>query len=317
VRSSFLKNYPDPKKCVRSMAFGGRKRRMETVLNYRGKSVSREDVDFIRSLIAQNPGDSRRKPSVKLCQAWNWVQANGEPRDMVCRSLMLELERAGFIELPPKKSNPPNPLAVRRKPEPALIDQSPIEGTLRRLPGPVILQVRRGPFEKLFGGLIEQHHYLGYCQPVGEHLKYLVTMDDRPIACFSWSSAPRHIGCRDRFIGWSPQIRRKNIHLIAYNSRFLLLPWVRIPHLASHLLGKIARRLSRDWQELYGHPIYLLETFVDTERFKGTCYRASNWIHLGQTTGRGIKDKTHKPNRSIKDVWGFCLDAKFREKLCR
>ena len=186
------------------MAFSGRKRRMETVLSYRGKRVSREDVEFIGSLIAQNPGDSRRKLSVKLCQAWNWVQANGEPRDMVCRSLMLELERAGFIELPPKKSNPPNPLVVRRKPEPALIDQSPIEGTLRGLPGAVIRQVRRGPFEKLFGGLIEQHHYLGYCQPVGEHLKYLVTMDERPIACFSWSSAPRHIGCRDRFIGWSP-----------------------------------------------------------------------------------------------------------------
>ncbi|MGO9120346.1 MAG: Druantia anti-phage system protein DruA [Desulfomonilaceae bacterium] len=179
------------------------------------------------------------------------------------------------------------------------------------------MQVRRGPLEELFGGLIEQHHYLGYCQPVGEHLKYLVTMDDRPIACFSWSSAPRHIGCRDRFIGWSAGIRKKNIHLIAYNSRCLLLPWVSVPHLASHLLGKMARRISRDWQEVYGHPLYLLETFVNAERFKGTCYRASNWIHLGQTTGRGKDDLTHKPNRSIKDVWGYALDRSFREKLCR
>jgi hypothetical protein len=230
---------------------------------------------------------------------------------------MLELERAGFIELPPKKCNPPNPMTVRRKPDPALIDQSPIEGPLSRLPKPVIHQVRRGPLEHLFGSLIEHHHYLGYCQPVGEHLKYVITMDDRPIACFSWSSAPRHIGCRDRFIGWSAEMRRKNIHLIVYNSRFLLLPWVFIPHLASHLLGKMARRISSDWLEVYGHPVYFLETFVDTERFKGTCYRASNWMRLGQTTGRGKDDLTHKANRSIKDVWGYPLHKDFRERLCR
>lgn len=290
---------------------------METQLRYRGKRVSREDVAFIRSLIAENPRDSRRGLSRKLCEAWNWRQANGQLRDMVCRSFMLELERAGLIELPPKKQNPSNPLALRRKPDPTHIDQTPMEGALSEFPAPVIQQVRRGPLEKLFGGLIEEHHYLGYCQPVGEHLKYLVTMDDRPVACFSWSSAPRHIGCRDRFIGWSPEVRGKNIHLIAYNSRFLVLPWVRISCLASRLLGRMARRISGDWREVYGHPVYMLETFVDTERFKGTCYRASNWIHLGKTTGRGKDDKTHKPNRSIKDVWGFCLDAKFREKLCR
>jgi hypothetical protein len=290
---------------------------METVLTYRGKAVSREDVVFIRSLIAQNPLDSRRKLSGKLCEAWNWVQANGQPRDMVCRSLMLELERAGFIELPQKKQNPSNPLAVRKKPDPPCIDQSPMEGVLSGLPAPVIRQVRRGALEQLFEGLIEHYHYLGYCRPVGEHLKYLVTIDDRPIGCFSWSSAPRHIGCRDRFIGWSPATRRKNIHLIVYNSRFLLLPWVRINHLASFLLAKMARRISRDWQEIYAHPVHFLETFVDTERFKGTCYRASNWVHMGQTTGRGIHDKTHKRTRSIKDVWGYALDARFREKLCR
>ena len=290
---------------------------METVLTYRGKVVSREDVVFIRSLIAQNPADSRRKLSGKLCEAWNWVQANGQPKDMVCRSLMLELERAGFIELPPKKQNPSNPLVVRKKPDPPCIDQSPIEGVLSALPAPVICQVRRGPLEQLFESLIEHYHYLGYCRPVGEHLKYLITVGDRPIACFGWSSAPRHIGCRDRFIGWSPAIRRKNIHLIIYNSRFLLLPWVRINHLASFLLAKMSRRISRDWQEVYGHPVHFLETFVDTERFKGTCYRASNWILMGQTTGRGIQNKTHKPTRSIKDVWGYALDARFREKLCR
>jgi len=190
-------------------------------------------------------------------------------------------------------------------------------GALMDFPKPLIYQVRRDRSEQLFNGLIEHYHYLGYCQPVGEHLKYLVFIGEQPVACLSWSSAPRHIGCRDRFIGWSAQTRRANIHLIAYNSRFLILPWISVPHLASHLLSRVARRISRDWGELYGHPVHLLETFVDTERFKGTCYKAANWIHLGKTTGRGKNDQTGKPNRSIKDVWGYPLGGDFRERLCR
>jgi hypothetical protein len=290
---------------------------METILTYRGKAISKEDAAFIRGLIAEHPGDSRRRLSGRLCEAWNWVQPNGHLRDMVCRSLMLELERAGHIELPAKRCNPANPLAVRRKPDLPEIDRSPVAGPLSGFPEVSIRQVRRQPWEELFNGLIEHHHYLGYCQPVGEHLKYLAALGDRPVACFTWSSAPRHIGCRDRFIGWSPEMRKKNIHLVAYNSRFLILPWVFIPHLASHLLGKAARRISRDWQEFYGHPVYFLETFVDAERFKGTCYRAANWRYLGETTGRGKDDLTHKQNRSIKDVWGYALHRGFREKLCR
>ncbi len=139
----------------------------------------------------------------------------------------------------------------------------------------------------------------------------------RPIACFSWSSAPRHIGCRDRFIGWPAGVRRNNIGLIAYNSRFLILPWVRVRHLASHLLGRMVKIVPIDWQRLYHHPIYFLETFIDTEKFEGTCYRAANWIYLGRTTGRGKNDHTHKPNRSIKAVWGYPLAREFREELNR
>jgi hypothetical protein len=290
---------------------------METILRYRGKTVTRQDVAFIRSLIADHPGDSRRKLSRRLCRAWNWVQQNGSPRDMVCRSLMLELERAGHLTLPPKKCDPPNPLAVRKSPELPLIDQAPIRAALSQLPKPRFRQVRRGPLEGLFNGLIEHYHYLGYCQPVGEHLKYLVLLEERPIACFSWSSAPRHIRCRDRFIGWCAARRRDNLNLLAYNSRFLILPWVSVPHLASQLLSRMARRISSDWRELYGHPLYWLETFVDTERFPGTCYRAANWLQLGLTTGRGKNDRTNKPNRSIKAVWGYPLVKDFREKLCQ
>ncbi|MHC1727313.1 MAG: DUF4338 domain-containing protein [Syntrophobacteraceae bacterium] len=290
---------------------------METILSYRGKRVTAEDVAFIRSLIEEHPGDSRRKLSSRLCRAWNWVQPNGELRDMVCRSLMLELERAGHLTLPPKKFAPPNPLALRQRPEAPSTDETPVEATLSRLPKLQFVQVRRSPLETLFNSLIEYHHYLGYSQPVGEHLKYLVLLGDRPIACFSWSSAPRHIGCRDRFIGWCAEQRTAGLHLVAYNSRFLILPWVKVPHLASHLLSKMARRICSDWREFYEHPLYFLETFVDTERFRGTCYRAANWRYLGVTTGRGKNDNTKKPNRSIKDVWGYPLGPDFRRKLCQ
>jgi hypothetical protein len=290
---------------------------VDAKLRYRSKIVTGEDVALIRSLIAQNPADSRRQLSKRLCLAWNWVQANGELRDMVCRSLLLELERAGHIQLPSKRCSPNNPLVRRKKPDPPHLDRTPIELDLSRMPELVIRQVRRLPEEGLFNALVEHHHYLGYRQPVGEHLKHLVLMAERPIACFCWSSAPRHLGPRDRFIGWLPEVRRKNLHLIAYNSRFLILPWVRIPSLASFLLARMARTLSRDWENLYGRPILFLETFVDSERFRGTCYRAANWIHLGQTTGRGKNDHTNKPNRSLKDIWVYPLIRSFRQVLCR
>jgi len=289
---------------------------MEALLTYRGKRVTQEEVLFIRELIAHNPGDSRWSLSHKLCQTWNWRQANGALRDMVCRGLMLALERAGYIELPAKKRNPLNPLVYREKPALVAIDPDPIEGSLCSILPLEIRQVRRSALEKLCDSLIEQYHYLGYCQPVGEHLKYLVFAGRRLVACMIYSSAPRHIGCRDRFIGWPVKIRRQNLHLIAYQTRFLILPWVKVPHLASHLLGRMAKRLSTDWQGLYQHPVYFQETFVDMERFKGTCYKAANWLYLGKTTGRGKNDHTHKPNRSIKVVWGYPLGRNFRAKLC-
>jgi len=289
---------------------------MEMLLTYRGKRITQEDVAFIRGLIAQNPGDSRWALSQKLCQAWNWRQANGALRDMVCRGLMLALHRAGHIELPAKRQDPFNPLVQREKPAPVAIDPCPIEVSLSSILPFEIRQVRRTILEKVCNSLIEQYHYLGYCQPVGEHLKYLVFAGQRPVACMIYSSAPRHIGCRDRFIGWPAVVRRQNLHLIVYQSRFLILPWVRVSHLASHLLGQMAKRLSTDWQGLYQHPVYFQETFVDLERFKGTCYKAAGWLCLGKTTGRGKNDQTKKPNRSIKAVWGYPLCRDFRAKLC-
>lgn len=288
---------------------------MDLAIRYQGKIATVKDVEFINQLISENPTASRRALSQKLCRVWNWVQPNGVLRDMVCRGFMLQLDSAGYIKLPPRKFTPNNPLLNREKPPKVGIDQTPIESNVSKLHPIEILQVRRTGLEKLFNSLIAHYHYLGYCHPVGEHLKYIVFSQQRPIACFAWSSAPRHIGCRDRFIGWPQQILKKNLHFIAYNSRFLILPWVRSQNLASHLLGKMSKILSRDWERVYHHPIYFLETFVDKKLFKGVCYQASNWVYLGDTTGRGKNDKTNKVNRSIKAVWGYALTKNFRKLL--
>jgi hypothetical protein len=277
--------------------------------------VTAQDLVFIRELIAQNPGLSRRGISAQLCQAWQWKQANGALCDMVCRGLLLMLYRGGEIELPAVRQISLNPFVQRVRPAPVPIDKTPLTGALRELKPIDLRQVRRTAEEPLFNSLIEHHHYLAYEQPVGEQLKYLIWAQGRPIACLAWSSAPRHLGSRDRYIGWSAQARRRNIRLVAYNTRFLILPWIRVPHLASHILGRVANRLSRDWERTYGHPVYFAETFIDPGRFRGTCYRAANWRFLGLTTGRGKGSTSKRPNRSIKEVLGYPLAPRFRELL--
>ena len=287
---------------------------MQKVLSYRHRVITDDDLVFIRKLIADHPDSSRWALSKKLCEAWNWVQANGALRDMVCRGMMLKLHREGLIELPSVRPIPSG-LGKRRRPLPVSVDETPVQVSLAEL-GPLeVLQVRRAPEEALFNSLLAQHHYLGYSQPVGEHLKYLVYAQGRPVACLAWSSAPRHLGSRDRFIGWDKQARLKNIRLLAYNTRFLILPWVTVPHLASHILGRMARTLSADWQRLYAHPIYFVETLIDPQRFRGTCYRAANWIAMGVTTGRGKDAPTRAQNRSIKEVLGYPLAKDFRQRL--
>lgn len=288
---------------------------MQVERKYRGRIVTQEDIEFIRRFIAANPGSSRRKLSALLCEVWQWKQANGALCDMVCRGLLLMLHRTGEIELPAIRFRPRNPLAERERPAPMLTDTTPMTAPLNELRPIDLQQVRRTGDEALFNSLMEHHHYLGYEQPVGEHLKYLVWAQGRPIACLAWSSAPRHLGSRDRFLGWSMDARRRNIRFIAYNTRFLILPWVKTPHLASHILSRVTRTISRDWKRIYGHPVYFVETFIDPDRFRGTCYRAANWMLLGQTTGRGKDDHTHRQNRSIKQVLGLPLTRKFRELL--
>jgi len=283
---------------------------------YRGQEIGGEQIAFLREFIRAHPTSSRWKLSRQLCEELNWKQPNGALRDVVCRGLLLMLERAGQIELPPVRWRVCNQCRTGRpRPEAVLIDDAPLEMPLRAL-GPVEIQaVRRSADEPLFNRLIEHYHYLAYEQPVGEHLKYLVWAQGRPVACLAWSSAPRHLGDRDRYIGWSAEARRRNIRFLAYNTRFLILPWVREPHLASHILAKVTGALSRDWERMYGHPVYFAETFIDPGRFRGTCYRAANWKLLGLTTGRGKNDHTYKPNRPIKQILGLPLTPRFREFL--
>lgn len=287
----------------------------EVLLSFRGRQIGLADVTFLRELIAQHPGLSRRRLSVKVCEAWQWVQPNGQPRDMVCRGLMLALHRAGHIELPPKRWSPTNnAITHRRVAAVAPCDTTPIEGTLRSLGTLEIRLVRRAQGESLFNYLVNQYHYLGFSRPVGEHLKYLVFWGERPVACLAWNSAPLKLTLRDELVGAPRKAYAHNLHLIAYNSRYLIAPWVKVPHLASHLLGRIARRISADWQALYHHPIHLLESFVDIERFQGTSYRAANWICVGRSEGRGTKSKGGAKT-SIKELWVYPLNKHFRQKL--
>jgi hypothetical protein len=292
---------------------------MDPVLRLRGREISTRDVAFIKEVIAAHPSASRRALSLRICEAWGWVQPNGAPRDGACRMLLLALARAGHITLPPSQrpnwSSRPQPVRGCPRQLP-LLPADPVCAPLGEIGSVEIRQVRRTPDEALVDALIAQHHYLGYARSVGERLKYLVEAQGRPVACFEWSSAPLHLDRRDEYIGWSPEARRRNLHLVAYQTRFLILPWVQVPHLASHLLGRMSRRLAADWERHYGHPIYFVQTFVDPSRYRGTCYRAANWIYLGMTAGRGHRAPTTKPTRPPKQVWVYPLVKDFRRRLC-
>lgn len=289
---------------------------MSKLLSYRGRTITSSDITLIKNIISAHPDDSRRALSRRVCQAWDWTQDNGQLKDMVCRGLLLHLERKEYIVQPPPKCKPRQ--YRRKRPEPVEIDITPVKVPLKEIRSYLSFkQVRRTGHEKLFNSLIEQYHYLAYAQPVGEHLKYIVFLEQRPVACLAFSSAAFALNIRDHYIGWNREQRDSNRHLLAYNTRFLILPWIQVKFLASHLLSRCARQISSDWQTLYNHPLYWLETFVDTERFIGTCYKAANWKYLGQTKGRGKYNKTQKKLTSIKDIYGLPLDSSFRQRLCQ
>jgi len=294
---------------------------MELTLVLRGRPVTPKDLDLIRSVVHQHWDQGRTFISRELCRIWNWHQPNGALKDMACRELLRRLEQKGLIPLPLQKieidqkqrKRSPNTLPLGF--ESQRHETHPLTGRLKEFLPIDLKMVRGSPQEILHNSLVAQYHYLGYRQIVGPSLKYMAYIQERPIACLSWGAAAWKVACRDRFIGWSPSTRSKNLFLVVNNTRFLILPWVRIPYLASHLLSQNIKVLASDWYRFYQYSPLLLETFVDTERFSGTSYKAANWLWVGRTQGRGKNDRNHQRILPIKEVFLYPLRKTFREML--
>ena len=282
-----------------------------------GREVTAADVELIRALLAAHPARGRTPLSEELCRRWDWRNARGQLKDMACRTLLLKLERAGHIRLPPRIRPSSNGLRNRHAPAAPLACE-PIHGALRDLLPLSVGVVAPGSDDaRLFNGLLAHEHYLGHRNTVGENLRYLVRdRHDHPVACALFGSAAWKCADRDAFLGWDRATRERNLQRLTNNTRFLIPGWVQVPHLASHVLGLIARRIRADWQVKYGHPVHALETFVDRSRFKGTCYRAANWMRLGQTQGRTRNDRAHRIRAAVKDVYLYPLGADVRRELC-
>jgi hypothetical protein len=287
---------------------------MEHGLVIRGRQVTSQDLHVIRSLIDQYQEQGRTFISKEICRIWNWHQPNGALKDMACRELLRRLDQKGLVHLPAKKID----VNRRRKKlslHPLSPEIHPLSGKLREFLPIELKMVRGSPEEALHNTLISRYHYLGYGQVVGPYLKYVASIQDRPIACLSWGAAAWKVSCRDQFIGWSSCIRSKNLFLIINNTRFLILPWIRIPRLASHLLSRNIKVLASDWYRFYQYTPVLLETFVDRERFSGTSYRAANWLRVGRTQGRGKNDRDHQNHLPVKEVFVYPMKKTFREIL--
>jgi Domain of unknown function (DUF4338) len=287
-----------------------------------GRVIKPDDLTGIRQLMAAHPQWGRYHLSIHLAQQWNWRNGAGQLKDMAARSLLLKLERRGLLLLPPRKrSGTGNHKArkVQGDPEQSreLFAPVGISSALAEVIPLQVIRVDNPPERRIFSRLLQQHHYLGYYRPVGENLPYLIeTPEGRLLGCALFGAAAWKCAPRDRFIGWSDWARQEHLQWVANNMRLLLLPGVRVPHLPSHVLRTLVQRISPDWQRKYGHPIFLLETFVEPERFAGTSYRAANWIHVGGTQGRGRQGASpHIRSTSIKDVYVFPLHPRFREHL--
>ena len=275
------------------------------------------DIGLIEQLLAENPGWGRSRLSVKLCELWDWRAPNGQLKDIACRNLLLRLEQAGHIRLPARQRQCPQGYR-NRSPVWVSHGSAPIAGALKALtPLQINAVVNGSEQDRLFRCLLSGYHYLGFGHLAGENMKYLVhSRDGRPLACLLFAAAAWKCGPRDAFIGWNASVRARKLHYVANNTRFLVLPWVAVPHLASHLLSRIARRIQTDWQAKYGHALYCLETFVERHRYRGVCYRAANWQRVGHSTGRGRNDRHHRLSVPVKDLYLYPLDRDFRRRLC-
>lgn len=295
---------------------------MDTIC-LQGRTLSSDDVRLVRTLIAQHPDWHRTALSLHLCQLWNWRNHAGQLKDMAARSLLLKLQARGLIDLPPPlKGNGNRQRGVRRscltQPELFAWQPEPIVAGLSALQ-PLQVELVEGLAQRRrIASLLEQHHYQGFSGAVGENVQYVIRdVHDRELAVMVFGAAAWKVADRDQFIGWSVAERRGGLQRITNQQRFLILPWVRVRHLASHALGLAVGRVSKDWQQRYGHEVWLVETFVEEGRFAGTAYRAAGWLRVGQTTGRTRQDRDRTHQVPIKSVWVKPLHPRFREQLCR
>lgn len=287
---------------------------MEWPIVVQGRKTTESDVEIVRRLMARNPSWHRSRISRELCLIWDWRNPDGRVKDMACRSFLLKLEGAGMITLPPRQRLPRGSKVAAV--QGVLHETEPVTAEVADL-RPIRVELVESHDLALFKHLIASYHYLGWRGTVGRNMAYLARdRQDRPLACLLFGSAAWKCAPRDTFLGWDAVCRESNVNLITNNMRFLILPWVQVPNLASHVLAQAARRVSSDWQERYGHPVHMLETFVQTDRFAGTCYRAANWIHLGQTKGRSRNDTDYTMSVPVKDVYAYPLSRRFREILC-
>jgi hypothetical protein len=290
---------------------------MESSLTIQGRQIGANELTTIRVLISAHPDWHRTRISQELCRAWNWCNEAGRLKDIAARSLLRKLDHQGLIQLPAPVRSANNAFRNRSDQQKTLDFESlRIEDRLSDLQPLRILRVTQTSEIQLFRTLLQQYHYLGYSGPVGENLKYLVyDRQGRVLGCLLYGAAAWRVASRDRFIGWDESARKCGLSRIANNMRFLILPGIRVPHLASHLLAIISRRISSDWQAKYGHPILLLETFVEQQRFAGTCYKAANWIPVGEATGRTRNHNSKTPMAPVKSVWLYPLHRFFQRQL--
>jgi len=284
----------------------------------RRRRIGREDLLLIRGLISAEGHLGRSHISNRLCAIWDWRQANGRFRQIACRDLLRQLDRKGLVKLPPLLH------AARRvgyqnvvTPHDPL-DRVALAGSLALLRNEIQVSLVQGAEQAgMFKGLVGTHHYLGYQQAQGAQIKYLAKYRDRPVACLSFGPAAFRVAARDQFIGWSAQQRQERLPWVVNNDRFLILPWVDVPHLASFVLSRCLRRLRSDWRQIYQQDVVLAETFIQKDRFRGCCYAAANWTCIGESLGRGRNDRFHQEALPIKTVWVYALRPEFRQVLCR
>ena len=281
-----------------------------------GRVVDACGLNAVRRLLHEHPDWSRWRLSRELALQWEWRNGAGRLKDMAARSLLLRLEQRGLIELPPRRWRCPNRMSLPPK-SGEVIGREPITEKLSQLRPLRIEEVSRDARRRrTLGRVLYEHHYLSYTSPVGENLQYLVwDRQGRVLAASVFGAAAWKCEPRDRFIGWDPETRRRGLAGLCSQSRFLILPWVKVPHLASHLLGRWCRRLPRDWRSKYGHRVWLVESFVEADRFGGTCYRAANWHHVGTTQGRSRQDRHHRLSVPRKEIFLCPLHPNYRQAL--